>query len=211
MHPRCKTCLYCKVVETVCFWEPPPQKGWKRPALFVTSAALSAAAVLAIKLTLARGDLQFLSALSLLFMGFTLLGSRFRFAAATPVSRVTSGGRREHAAGARAHAIVVWNGARHREPQCRFRAARRDQTPVPLRGHLGLPDLGRLLEAHVDAPPLTGFSFLCEKRIVTRPRIGRSGGASCRTPLISVSHAPAAWPRSSKRPAIDFSGRATAS
>jgi hypothetical protein len=79
MHPRCKTCLYCKVVEAVCFWEPPPKKSWKRPALFVTSAALSAGTVLAIKLMLARGDLQFLTALSFLFMAFTLTGVAISF------------------------------------------------------------------------------------------------------------------------------------
>jgi hypothetical protein len=74
MHPRCKTCLYCKVVETICFWEPPPQKGWKRPALFTTSAALTAGTVLATRFMLERGDLQFLTALSFLFMTFTLTG-----------------------------------------------------------------------------------------------------------------------------------------
>jgi hypothetical protein len=79
MHPRCKSCLYCKVVEAVCFWEPPAQKGWKRPALFITSAALTATAVLALRFTLDRGDLQFLAALSCLFMAFTLLGVAISF------------------------------------------------------------------------------------------------------------------------------------
>lgn len=74
MHPRCKTCLYCKIVETVCFWEPPAQKGWKRPALFITSAALTAVTVLAIHFMVERDDLQFLTALSFLFMAFTLTG-----------------------------------------------------------------------------------------------------------------------------------------
>ena len=74
MHSRCKSCLYCKVVETVCYWEPLPVKSWKRPALFVASALLTAVAVIALRLTLERGDLQFLSVLSILFSGFTLLG-----------------------------------------------------------------------------------------------------------------------------------------
>ena len=79
MHPRCQTCLYCKVVETVCFWEPPPQKGWKRPALFMTSAALTAGTVLAARFMLERGDLQFLTVLSFLFMAFTLTGVAISF------------------------------------------------------------------------------------------------------------------------------------
>jgi len=79
MHARCKSCLYCKVVETVCYWEPLPVKSWKRPALFVAAAALTALAVIALRLTLARGDVQFLSALSVLFMGFTLLGVAISF------------------------------------------------------------------------------------------------------------------------------------
>jgi hypothetical protein len=74
MHKRCKSCLYCKVVEAVCYWEPPAQKGWKRPALFITSAVLTAGTVLATRLMLARGDLQFLTALTFLFMAFTLTG-----------------------------------------------------------------------------------------------------------------------------------------
>lgn len=79
MHSRCKSCLYCKVVETVCYWEPLPAKSWKRPALFVTSAALTACAVLALRLTIQRGDVQFLSALSASFMGFNLLGVAISF------------------------------------------------------------------------------------------------------------------------------------
>lgn len=79
MHSRCKACLYCKVVETVCFWEPPPQKSWKRPALFLTSAAFTAATVLITKYMLARGDLQFLTALSFIFMAFTLTGVAISF------------------------------------------------------------------------------------------------------------------------------------
>jgi hypothetical protein len=79
MHSRCKSCLYCKVVETVCFWEPPAQKSWKRPALFLTSAAFTAATVLAIRYMLSRGDLQFLTALSFLFMTFTLTGVAISF------------------------------------------------------------------------------------------------------------------------------------
>ena len=74
MHSHRKSCPYCKVVETVCYWEPLPAKSWKRPALFVTSALFTAVAVVALRLTLERGDLQFLSVLSILFSGFTLLG-----------------------------------------------------------------------------------------------------------------------------------------
>ena len=79
MHSRCKSCLYCRVVETVCYWEPPPPKGWKRPALFLTAVALTGIAVVAARVTLARGDLQFISALSFLFMTFTLLGVAISF------------------------------------------------------------------------------------------------------------------------------------
>jgi hypothetical protein len=79
MHKRCKTCLYCKVVEAICYWEPPAQKGWKRPALFITSAAFTAGAVLAIKFMSSRADLQFLTALSFLFMTFTLTGVAISF------------------------------------------------------------------------------------------------------------------------------------
>lgn len=79
MHSRCKSCLYCKVVETVCFWEPPAQKGWKRPALFLTSAVFTAGLVLVIKVMLSRGDLQFLTALSFIYMAFTLTGVAISF------------------------------------------------------------------------------------------------------------------------------------
>jgi hypothetical protein len=79
MHSRCKSCLYCKVVETVCYWDPLPVQSWKRPALFLTSAAMTAGAVLALRLTVELGDVHFLSALSVLFMGFTLLGVAISF------------------------------------------------------------------------------------------------------------------------------------
>jgi hypothetical protein len=79
MQTRCKSCLYCKVVETVCYWDPMPVKGWKRPVLLLTSAALTACAVIALRLTMDRSDVQFLSALSALFMGFTLLGVAISF------------------------------------------------------------------------------------------------------------------------------------
>jgi hypothetical protein len=79
MRSRCKSCLYCKVVETVCYWDPMPVKSWKRPVLFLTSAALTACAVIALHLTMDRGDAQFLSALAALFMGFTLLGVAISF------------------------------------------------------------------------------------------------------------------------------------
>jgi hypothetical protein len=79
MHSRCKSCLYCRVVEIVCFWDPPPKKGWKRPALFLSAAALTGLAVLAARFTLERGDLQFISALSCLFMVFTLTGVAISF------------------------------------------------------------------------------------------------------------------------------------
>lgn len=74
MHSRCKSCLYCKVVDTVCYWEPLPAKSWKRPALFLAAIALTGISVMALRITMARGDVQFLSALSVLFMVFTLLG-----------------------------------------------------------------------------------------------------------------------------------------
>ena len=79
MHSRCKSCLYCKVVETVCYWDPLPVRTWKRPALFLAAVGLTAVAVIALKLTMARGDVQFLSALSLIFMVFTLLGVAISF------------------------------------------------------------------------------------------------------------------------------------
>lgn len=79
MHSRCKSCLYCKVVDTVCYWDPLPARSWKRPVLFLTSAALTAGAVLALRYTANRGDLQFISALSVLFMGFNLLGVAISF------------------------------------------------------------------------------------------------------------------------------------
>ena len=45
----------------------------------MTSAAFTAATVLAIRFMLARGDLQFLTALSFLFMTFTLTGIAISF------------------------------------------------------------------------------------------------------------------------------------
>jgi hypothetical protein len=79
MHSRCKSCLYCKVVDTLCYWEPLPAKNWKRPALFLAGVALTVLSVIALKITMTRGDVQFLSALSLIFMVFTLLGVAISF------------------------------------------------------------------------------------------------------------------------------------
>jgi hypothetical protein len=79
MHTRCKSCLYCRVVGFVCYWDPLPVKKWKRPALFATATGLAAAATVALRLTWGRDETAFLSTLSALFLGFTLLGVAISF------------------------------------------------------------------------------------------------------------------------------------
>lgn len=33
-------CSYCTVINKLCFWGPRPEKGWKRPLLFIASVLL---------------------------------------------------------------------------------------------------------------------------------------------------------------------------
>jgi hypothetical protein len=79
MHSRCKSCLYCRVVDTLCYWEPLPVKKWKRPALFGAAVGLTAVATVALRLTWGRDETAFLSSLSGVFLVFTLLGVAISF------------------------------------------------------------------------------------------------------------------------------------
>ena len=49
MHSRCKSCLYCGLVNYMTAGDPPPVTKWKRPVLLVAGIALTVCSVLALR------------------------------------------------------------------------------------------------------------------------------------------------------------------
>lgn len=74
MHSRCKSCLYCNVVQLVSLGDPPPVNGWKRPLLFVAGVALTVCTVLGLRFAWERVDAQFFAVVSCILMIVALLG-----------------------------------------------------------------------------------------------------------------------------------------
>jgi hypothetical protein len=74
MHTRCKSCLYCRLVQYVSVGDPPPVKGWKRPVLFVAGIALTVCTVLALRFAWERTDALFFATVSVILMLVALLG-----------------------------------------------------------------------------------------------------------------------------------------
>jgi hypothetical protein len=73
MHSRCKSCLYCRLVQYVSLGEPPPVKGWKRPVLLVAGLALTVSTVMALRFAWERPDGVFFATVSSILMMIALL------------------------------------------------------------------------------------------------------------------------------------------
>ena len=74
MHSRCKSCLYCGLVQYVSIGDPPPIKRWKRPLLLVAGTALTVCTVLALRFAWERSGATFFAAITSLVMIIGLLG-----------------------------------------------------------------------------------------------------------------------------------------
>jgi hypothetical protein len=74
MHSRCKSCLYCAVVQYVSLGDPPAVKGWKRPVLAVAGVALTICTVMALRFSWERADAVFFATVSVILMMIAILG-----------------------------------------------------------------------------------------------------------------------------------------
>jgi hypothetical protein len=79
MHSRCKSCLYCSLVQYVSIGDPPPVQTWKRPVLLVAGIALTICTVLALQFAWDRAGAVFFAAVSVLLMIIALLGVAISF------------------------------------------------------------------------------------------------------------------------------------
>jgi hypothetical protein len=79
MHSRCKSCLYCSLVQYVSLGEPPAVKGWKRPLLLVAGIALTACTVLGLRFAWERPNAVFFATVSVILMMMALLGVAISF------------------------------------------------------------------------------------------------------------------------------------
>jgi hypothetical protein len=74
MQSRCKTCLYCSLVQYMSLGDPPPVKGWKRPVLAVAGLALTISTVMALRFAWERTGALFFATVSVILMMIALLG-----------------------------------------------------------------------------------------------------------------------------------------
>jgi hypothetical protein len=74
MHSRCKSCLYCGLVNYMTLGDPPPVTKWKRPVLLVAGVALTVATVLGLRFVWGRPDGMFFASVSALLNIIALLG-----------------------------------------------------------------------------------------------------------------------------------------
>ncbi|HYJ41904.1 MAG TPA: hypothetical protein VEW08_14015 [Steroidobacteraceae bacterium] len=74
MHSRCKSCLYCGLVNYMTLGDPPPVTRWKRPVLLVAGIALAVSTVLALRFAWERPDGMFFASVSALLNIIALLG-----------------------------------------------------------------------------------------------------------------------------------------
>jgi hypothetical protein len=79
MHTRCKSCLYCKVVQYVSIGDPPPTKKWKRPLLLFAGLVLTACTVMAMRFAWERSGAAFFAATSSIVMLIGLFGIAISF------------------------------------------------------------------------------------------------------------------------------------
>jgi hypothetical protein len=76
MHSRCKSCLYCRLVQYVSLGEAPPIKGWKRPVLLAAGVSLTVCTVLGLRFA---WDGVFFATVSTILMMLALLGVAISF------------------------------------------------------------------------------------------------------------------------------------
>jgi hypothetical protein len=74
MHSRCKSCLYCNLVQYLSIGDPPPVKDWKRPVLLIAGVVLTISTILALQFAWERPGATFFAAVSSLCMLIALLG-----------------------------------------------------------------------------------------------------------------------------------------
>jgi hypothetical protein len=74
MHSRCKSCLYCGLVNYMTVGDPPPITKWKRPVLLVAGIALTICTVMALRFAWERTDGMFFASVSALLNIIALLG-----------------------------------------------------------------------------------------------------------------------------------------
>jgi hypothetical protein len=74
MRSRCKSCLYCGLVNYMTVGDPPPIMKWKRPVLLVAGIALTVCTVLALRFAWERPDGMFFASVSALLNISALLG-----------------------------------------------------------------------------------------------------------------------------------------
>jgi hypothetical protein len=79
MHSRCKSCLYCRLVQYVSLGDPPPVKTWKRPVLLVAGLALTVCTVMALRFAWERPDAMFFATVSVILNLLALLGVAISF------------------------------------------------------------------------------------------------------------------------------------
>jgi hypothetical protein len=74
MHTRCKSCLYCGLVNFMTLGDPPPVTKWKRPVLLVAGIVLTVSSVLALRFAWERIDGTFFATVSAILNIIALLG-----------------------------------------------------------------------------------------------------------------------------------------
>jgi len=79
MHSRCKSCLYCKLIQVVSLGDPPPTKKWQRPLLLLAGLALTVSTVMALKFAWERSGAAFFAAISSIVMLLGLFGIAVSF------------------------------------------------------------------------------------------------------------------------------------
>jgi len=79
MHTRCKSCLYCKVIQYVSLGNPPPTKTWKRPLLLIAGLVLTTCTVMAMRFAWERSGAAFFAAISSIVMLLGLFGIAIAF------------------------------------------------------------------------------------------------------------------------------------
>ena len=79
MHTRCKSCLYCKVIQYVSPGDPPPTKRWQRPLLLIAGLALTLCTVMALTFAWERSGAAFFAAISSLVMLLGVFGIAVSF------------------------------------------------------------------------------------------------------------------------------------
>lgn len=79
MHTRCKSCLYCHLLQYVSLGDPPPTKKWQRPLLLIAGLALTVCTVMAMNFAWERSGAAFFAAVSSIVMLLGLIGIAVSF------------------------------------------------------------------------------------------------------------------------------------